>query len=225
VPDLLAARCRPVWTTGRRPTRTLCAIALQAVRQTEARLGERVLVMGQGLVGLLVTNFLQAAGARVMAVDLAPSRRLLCPAMGAERTVILGEQNLSTKRAPGRGFGVDAAVILHGDASNAPIEQAAEVIRRTAAAWWLWATPGPNLPGRFFTKKSSRCGIPVPTVRGATIRATRWAGIDYPIGYVRWTEQRNFQACLDLMAKGRIHLAALTTRRARFADALSFIRI
>jgi threonine dehydrogenase-like Zn-dependent dehydrogenase len=68
---------------------------LHAVRQTEPRLGDRVLVMGQGLVGLLISNFLKASGARVMGVDLLPARRRVAEAMGAEKVVIIGQQNLS----------------------------------------------------------------------------------------------------------------------------------
>src|SRR6185503_13924142 len=86
---------------------TLCAIALQAVRQTEPSLGDRVLVMGQGLVGLLVTNLLRAAGARVMAVDLLPGRVPFCQAVGAEKIVIPGKQNLADEvRAWTEGYGV-----------------------------------------------------------------------------------------------------------------------
>src|SRR5438552_3524369 len=95
LPDFLVAPVPDGVENWQAAYTTLCSIALQAVRQTEPKLGDLVLVMGQGLVGLLVTNFLKAAGARVMAVDLMPSRRSFCQAMGAEKTVILGEQNLS----------------------------------------------------------------------------------------------------------------------------------
>src|SRR6267143_1522664 len=92
VPDFLAAPVPEGVENWQAAYTTICAIALQAVRQTEAALGERVLVMGQGLVGLLVTNLLQANGVRVMAVDVQASRRSFCRAMGAEKIVIQGEQ-------------------------------------------------------------------------------------------------------------------------------------
>src|SRR4051812_32709089 len=87
VPDMLAAPIPtsvPGWQAA---YTTLCAISLQAVRQTAPSLGERVLVMGQGLVGLLITNLLKSSGARVMAVDLLPTRRPFSESMGAERFI------------------------------------------------------------------------------------------------------------------------------------------
>ena len=111
-PDLLTAHVPDAVPNWQAAYTTLCAIALQAVRRAEIQLGDRVVAMGQGLVGLLVTNLLRVGGARVMAVDVIPSRRALCPAMGAERAVIAGEQNLSDEvRLWTDGFGADAAVI------------------------------------------------------------------------------------------------------------------
>src|SRR5438045_331611 len=119
VPDLLAAPVPNGVENWQAAYTTLCAIALQAVRQTEPLLGDRILVMGQGLVGLLVTSLLRASGARVLAVDLQASRRPFCEMMGAEKTVILGQQSLSDEvRAWTEGFGVDAAVICTATQSN-----------------------------------------------------------------------------------------------------------
>ena len=109
---------------------TLCAIALHAVRQAEPGLGDRILVMGQGLIGLLVTGFLKASGARVLAVDVQDWKRPCCEAMGAERVVISSRSNLADEvRSWSEGYGVDAAIICTGTQSNAPIEQAAEALR------------------------------------------------------------------------------------------------
>src|SRR5205085_3344075 len=94
VPDLLATPVPAAVENWQAAYTTLCAIALHAVRQTEPSLGDRVLVMGQGLIGLLVTSMLHANGVRVIAVDLEPARRPLAAAMGAERVVIPGEQSL-----------------------------------------------------------------------------------------------------------------------------------
>ena len=133
VPDMLAApvpKAVPNWMAA---YTTLCSISLHAVRQTEPRLGDRVLVMGQGLVGLLITNFLKASGARVMAVDLLPARRKVAEAVGAEKVVILGQQNLAEEvRLWTEGYGVDAAVICTASQSNTPIEQAVEACRDRA---------------------------------------------------------------------------------------------
>ena len=111
MPDLLVAPVPADVENWQAAYTTLCAIALQAVRQTEPALGDRVLVMGQGLIGLLITNLLRANGARVMAVDLQAARKPFAEAMGAERVVVLGQQNLSDEvRAWTDGYGVDAAI-------------------------------------------------------------------------------------------------------------------
>ena len=204
---------------------TLCAIALQAVRQTEPALGDRVLVMGQGLVGLLVTNLLHANGVRVMAVDVQPVRvSHFARAMGAERLVVQGEQKLSDEvRAWTDGFGVDAAIICTATQSNAPIEQAAEALRDRGRIVDVGITKI-ELPWKTFYEKEIDVRFSRSYGPGRYDPAYEWAGNDYPIGYVRWTEQRNLQACLHLMASGRIKLEELTTLRAPFNNALEVYR-
>jgi len=221
LPDLLLAAVPSSVENWQAAYTTLCAIALQAVRQTEPQLGDRVLVMGQGLIGLLATTFLRAAGACVMAVDLMPSRRPFCHAMGAEKVVILGEQNLADEvRFWTDGYGVDAAVICTATQSNTPIEQAAEAVR-DRARFVIVGNTRAELAWRIFYEKELEVRYSRSYGPGRYDPSYEWGGADYPIGYVRWTEQRNFQACLDLMAKGQINLGAITTRRAPFNDALS----
>lgn len=220
VPDLLAAPIPaqvPGWQAA---YTTLCSIALHAVRQTEPRLGDRILVMGQGLVGLLITNFLKASGARVMAVDLLPARRPVAEAMGAERSVILGQQNLAEEvRLWTDGYGVDAAVICTATQSNAPIEQAAEACRDRGRIVDVGITKI-ELPWRLFAEKEIEFRFSRSYGPGRYDPGYEWGGNDYPIGFVRWTEQRNFQACLHAMSEGLLQLGALTTRRVPFCDAL-----
>ncbi|HEX7863183.1 MAG TPA: bi-domain-containing oxidoreductase [Verrucomicrobiae bacterium] len=221
VPDMLAAPIPKEVPSWQAAYTTLCSIALHAVRQTEPRLGERVLVMGQGLVGLLITNFLKASGARVMAVDLLPSRRKFSEAVGAERVVIIGQQNLSEEvRLWTEGYGVDAAVICTATDSNTPIEQAAEACRDRARMVDVGITKI-ELPWRMFSEKEIEFRFSRSYGPGRYDPSYEWGGNDYPIGFVRWTEQRNFQACLHAMGSGLLNLEALTTRRVAFNDALS----
>jgi predicted dehydrogenase/threonine dehydrogenase-like Zn-dependent dehydrogenase len=221
LPDLLVAPVPAGVENWQAAYTTLCAIALQAVRQAEAVLGDRVLVMGQGLIGLLVTNLLRASGARVLAVDLEPARRPFCEAMGAERVVISSQQHLTEEvRAWTEGFGVDKAIICTASQSNEPIEQAAEALRDRGRLVDVGITRI-ELPWKLFYEKELEVRFSRSYGPGRYDPAYEWAGNDYPIGYVRWTEQRNFQACLQLMAAGQLNLAALTTRRARFAEAVS----
>jgi predicted dehydrogenase/threonine dehydrogenase-like Zn-dependent dehydrogenase len=220
VPDLLAAPVPKEVANWQAAYTTLCSIALHAVRQTEPRLGDRILVMGQGLVGLLITNFLTASGARVLAVDLLPARRKAAEAVGAERVVIVGQQNLMDEvRLWTEGYGVDAAVICTASQSNTPIEQAAEACRDRARMVDVGITKI-ELPWRTFSDKEIEFRFSRSYGPGRYDPSYEWGGNDYPIGFVRWTEQRNFQAALHAMAQGLIHLDALTTRRVKFMEAL-----
>lgn len=220
LPDLLVAPVPDRVPSWQAAYTTLCAIALQAVRQTEPTLGDRILVMGQGLVGLLVTNLLAANGVRVMAVDLQASRRRFSELAGAEKTVILGPQNLADEvRVWTGGLGVDAAVICTATQSNTPIEQAADALRDRGRLIDVGITKI-ELPWKIFYEKELDVRFSRSYGPGRYDPNYEWAGNDYPVGYVRWTEQRNFQACLHLMATGTLKLDALTTRRVPFANAL-----
>lgn len=221
VPDFLTARVPEAVPSWQAAYTTLCSIALQAVRQTEPRLGDRVLVLGQGLVGLLITNLLHASGARVMAVDLLAGRRSFCHAMGAEKTVILGEQNLADEiRAWTDGYGVDAAILCTASQANTPVEQAAEALRDRGRIVVVGITKV-ELPWRTFSEKEIEVRYSRSYGPGRYDPTYEWGGSDYPIGYVRWTEQRNFDAVLHLMAQKQLHLDKLTTRRLPMTDALS----
>ena len=220
VPDMLAAHVPEGVENWQAAYTTITSIALQAVRQLQPTLGERVLVVGQGLVGLLVTAFLRASGARVMALDVAAARRPLAQAMGAERIVIAGQQDLRQEvRAWTDGYGIDAAVLAASASTNAPTEQALEVLRDRGRLCVVGKTKV-DLPWEYAFGKEIEVRFSRSYGPGRYDPAYEWAGADYPVGYVRWTEQRNFEACLQLMRTGDLNLAALTTRRAPFTQAL-----
>jgi predicted dehydrogenase/threonine dehydrogenase-like Zn-dependent dehydrogenase len=220
VPDMLAAHVPEGVENWQAAYTTIASISLQAVRQLQPSLGERVLVVGQGLVGLLVTAFLRASGARVMAVDVAPARRALAQAMGAEQVVIAGQQDLRQEaRAWTEGYGIDAAVLAASAATNGPTEQALEVLRDRGRLVVVGKTKV-DLPWEYAFGKEIEVRFSRSYGPGRYDPAYEWAGADYPIGYVRWTEQRNFEACLQLMRTGDLDITALTTRRAPFSQAL-----
>jgi predicted dehydrogenase/threonine dehydrogenase-like Zn-dependent dehydrogenase len=220
VPDMLAAHVPEGVQNWQAAYTTIASISLQAVRQLQPSLGERVLVVGQGLVGLLVTAFLRASGARVMALDVAPARRALALAMGAEKVVIAGQQDLRQEvRAWTEGYGIDAAILAASASSNGPTEQTLEVLRDRGRLVVVGKTKV-DLPWEYAFGKEIEVRFSRSYGPGRYDPAYEWAGSDYPIGYVRWTEQRNFEACLQLMRTGDLNIAALTTRRAPFAQAL-----
>ncbi|HWN97006.1 MAG TPA: bi-domain-containing oxidoreductase [Methylomirabilota bacterium] len=220
VPDMLAAKIPEGVENSQGAYTTIASIALQVVRQLEPNLGDRVLVMGQGLIGLFITNFLAANGCRVMAVDVAPARRPFCEAAGAERVVILGQQNLADEvRAWTDGFGVDAVALATATADNKPTEQSIEALRDRGRIVVLGNTKV-DLLWKYAYAKEIDVRYSRAYGAGRYEPNYEWAGVDYPIGYVRWTEQRNFDACLQLIKTGALKVDAFTTRRAPFTDAL-----
>lgn len=220
VPDLLAAPVPEGVENWQAAYTTVTSIALQAVRQLQPSLGDRVIVMGQGLIGLLVTALLRASGAQVMGVDLAPARRPLSRAMGAQHVVIAAEQELRHEvRAWTGGYGVDAVVLATASSSNTPTEQALDALRDRGRIVIVGKTKV-DLPWETAYHKEIDVRYSRSYGPGRYDPAYEWAGMDYPIGYVRFTEQRNFETCLELMRSGALNLTALTTRRAPFSRAL-----
>lgn len=224
VPNMLAAKVPASVENWQAAYTTIMSIALQAVRQLESRLGERVLVIGQGLIGLLVTNILHASGVRVMAVDIAVARQQLAKAMGAEKVVILGQHDLRQEAQVWTdGFGVDAVVLATTTATNEPTEQAVDVLRDRGRIVVVGNTRV-ELSWKYAYEKEIDVRYSRSYGPGRYDPSYEWAGTDYPIGYVRWTEQRNFEACLHLMTNGAVNLSALTTRRVPFSESLDAFR-
>ncbi len=220
LPDFLIAPVPAKVENWRAAYTTLASIALQAVRQAEVGVGDRVMVIGQGLIGLLVTNLLAAAGVRVMALELDAARKNFSESMGAERFIVPSEQIVAEEvRAWTEGFGVDAAILCTATASNVPVEQAAEALRDRGRVVVVGNTHA-ELDWKIFYEKELEVRYSRSYGPGRYDASYEWGGADYPVGYVRWTEQRNFQACLHLMAEGRLNLRALTTRVVPFAETL-----
>ena len=223
-PDLLMAKVPDGVRNNHATYTTIASIALQAVRQTEPTLGDRVLVLGQGLVGLFVTNLLAINGARVMAVDLLPDRKELSATLGAERLVIPGAQNLEEEvREWTQGFGVDSVVVCTAASSNGPIDQAVDALRDRGRMVIVGNTHT-ELHWKVAYAKEIEVRYSRSYGPGRYDPAYEFGGGDYPIGYVRWTEGRNFDACLHLMQTGQLHIDELTTRRVKFDECLDVYR-
>src|SRR5262249_25293270 len=130
VPDMLVAQVPDGVENWEAAYTAIVSIALHTVRQIEPRLGDRVLLIGQGLVGLLITALLRANGARVLAMDLQAAREPFARAMGAERFVVSAERLMSDEvRAWTESYGVDAVVLATSTRSNTPTEHAIEALR------------------------------------------------------------------------------------------------
>lgn len=224
IPDMLAEKVPDATPSWMAAYTTIASIALQAVRQTEPRLGDRVLVVGQGLVGLLVTNLLSLSGARVLATDLQESRRDVSLAMGASQFINPGRQEMlgAISQWTG-GYGADAAIVCVGGSSAAPIEQAGLALRDRGRLVDVGILKI-ELPWKLFYEKELEVRFSRSYGPGRYDPTYEWGGADYPIGYVRWTERRNFQALLDLMSTQQLELDAITTKRLPFAQALDVYR-
>jgi predicted dehydrogenase len=138
--------------------------------------------------------------------------------------VILGAQNLADEvREWTEGYGVDAVVLCTATASNTPVAQSAEVLRDRGRMVIVGNTKA-DLAWKTFYEKELDVRYSRSYGPGRYDPSYEWGGADYPISYVRWTEQRNFDACLHLMSTGQLDLHAITTRRVPFANALEVYR-
>lgn len=220
LPEMLVAKVPEGVSTTDASYTTICSIALQAVRQAEIGIGDRVLVMGQGLVGLLVSNLLKIAGAQVAAVDIVDERKSTCQAVGVDCFINARDGNFHDAiREWTDGYGVDAAIVCTASQSNTPIHQSAEALRDRGRLIDVGITKI-ELDWKLFYEKELEVRFSRSYGPGRYDPVYEWGGVDYPIGYVRWTENRNFRACLELMKEEKLALEALTTSVIPFLKAI-----
>ena len=199
VPDGVSLRDAAFTTVG--------AIALQGVRRAEAQLGERVVVIGLGLIGLLTTQLLRAAGCQVLGVEPSPERRALGSELGAELVAAPDEAEAAVKQWSG-GIGADATLITASSASDAIVNQSVGLLRRKGRVVvvgdvGLGLERGPiyQREADFLISTSYGPGRYDPTYEEG--------GLDYPIAYVRWTENRNMEEFLRLVGTGDVKVEPL----------------
>jgi len=191
----------------------LGAIALQGIRLVQPTLGEAVVVTGLGLIGLVTVQLLRAHGCRVLGLDLDPAKLALAQSLGAE-TVDLraGQDPLAAALAFSRGRGVDAVIITASTKSNEPVHQAALMCRKRGRIVLVGVT-GLELSRADFYEKELTFQVSCSYGPGRYDPSYEEKGNDYPVGFVRWTEQRNFEAVLDMMADGRLDVKPLVSHR------------
>ncbi len=198
----------------------LGAIALQGIRLVKPTLGECVVVTGLGLIGLVTVQLLRANGCRVLGIDFDSSKCELARKFGAE-TVDLskGEDPIKAAEAFSRGRGVDAVIITASTKSNEPVSQAATMSRKQGRIV-LVGVVGLELSRADFFEKELTFQVSCSYGAGRYDSEYEEKGNDYPVGYVRWTEQRNFEAVLDMMSSGVLDVESLITHRYSIEDAL-----
>jgi predicted dehydrogenase len=198
---------------------TLGAIAMQGVRQADVRLGESVAVIGLGLVGQLTVQILKAAGCVVLGIDVSAEACELAARCGCDAvaTRTSGDIERTAARLT-NGFGVDAAIITAAAPTNDPIELSAKICRERGKVVMVGVT-GMELPRGPFYEKELEFRLSRSYGPGRYDPLYEEKGIDYPIGYVRWTEQRNMEAFVQLLATKRVDVALLTTHTFAIEDA------
>ena len=191
----------------------LGAIGLQGIRLIAPTLGEAVVVTGLGLIGLMTVQMLQANGCRVLGIDPDPARSVLARQMGAE-TVDLsaGADSIASALAFSNGRGADAVVITATAKTNTIMHQSAQISRKRGRIV-LVGVVGLELTRSDFYEKELTFQVSCSYGPGRYDPAYEDRGLDYPIGFVRWTEQRNFEAVLDLLASGRLNVEPLISKR------------
>ncbi|MBL0344198.1 bi-domain-containing oxidoreductase [Candidatus Villigracilis affinis] len=194
---------------------TLGAISLHGFRLAEPQLGENVAVIGLGLLGLLTIQLAAAAGCHVLGIDIDPKRIKLASSLNVESVLRPQAESAAAAFTANRGF--DSIIICADTPSNDPVELAG-VIARDRAKVVATGAVGLNFPRKVYYEKE------ISFINSRSYGPGRYDsnyeenGVDYPIGYVRWTEGRNFQAVVDLMGSGKLKVTPLISHRFDIED-------
>ena len=196
----------------------LGSVALQGIRLIKPTLGEAVVVTGLGLIGLMTVQLLKANGCRVLGLDFDQDKLLLAKKFGAEVVDLSKENPLTAADIFSRGRGMDAVIITASTSSDEPIHQAAQMCRKRARIV-LVGMAGLKISREDFYKKELTFQVSASYGPGRYDPNYEEKGQDYPVGFVRWTEQRNFEAVLDMMVTGALDVKPLISHRFGIAEA------
>jgi predicted dehydrogenase/threonine dehydrogenase-like Zn-dependent dehydrogenase len=203
---------------------TVGAIAMHGMRRAEPQLGETSLVIGLGLIGQLVVRLLVAAGIRVLGLDMVEDRCRLAEQAGAVLCAAPDDEGLAAIAASldelTSGRGADHVFLAAGGSSNAPVETAARLARDRARIVDIGKTKL-DLPWTAYYDKELDVRFSRSYGPGRYDDRYELDGIDYPAGYVRWTERRNIECFLDLLARKDLEVASLISGRFPINNATS----
>lgn len=195
------------------------SIGLQGIRLIQPTLGEAIVVTGVGLIGLMTVQLLIAQGCRVLAIDFDDAKLALAKQYGAEIcNPGKGEDPVAAGMAFSRGNGVDGVVITASTKSNEPVTQAARMCRKRGRVV-LVGVVGLELNRSDFYEKEISFQVSCSYGPGRYDEEYEDKGNDYPLGFVRWSQQRNFEAVLDMMSSGKLVIDELITKVFEFENA------
>lgn len=191
----------------------LGAISLQGIRLLQPTLGEVFAVTGLGLLGILAVQLLRAQGCKVLGLDFDANRLELAHQFGAEPVFLAkNEDPLKTALAISKGRGLDGVLITTSTSSNEPVQQAAQMCRKRGRIV-LVGTAGLEISRADFYEKELSFQVSCSYGPGRYDENYEKNGNDYPLPYVRWTEQRNIEAVLEMMSERNIFVEPLITHR------------
>lgn len=199
---------------------TLGAIALQGVRQADVNLGENVVVIGLGLIGLITVQLLKANGCRVLGLDINESNFDLAKKLGCNECALFNNESIKLVESFTNSYGSDAVIITASTKSNEPIEYSLHFARKRSKIVIVGVT-GMNIPRSPFYEKELDIRISCSYGAGRYDTLYEEKGIDYPIGYVRWTENRNMQAILNLLSENKLDFKSLITHKIPIQNGLN----
>jgi len=197
---------------------TLGAVALHGIRTSEARLGDLVAVIGLGLLGQLTVQLLKGAGCRVLGMDIDAARAQLARNLGADAVASSAAAFRDLCGEMSHGLGVDSILITAETPSSDPVNLAGSIARDRAIVVAV-GTVGMDIERKAYYEKELDFRISRSYGPGRYDTAYEQKGRDYPIGYVRWTETRNMQAFLQLLAEKKVSVAPLITHTFAIDDA------
>lgn len=219
VPVNLCAKVPELVSDDEAAFTVISAIGLQGIRLVQPTMGETVAVIGLGLIGLITVQLLRAHGCRVIGIDYDSKKLTMAGSFGAESVNLsAGEDPIAAARSFSHERGVDAVLITAATDSNEPLRQAALMSRKRGRIV-LVGVAGLELSRADFYEKELSFQVSCSYGPGRYDPLYEEKGQDYPLGFVRWTEQRNFEAVLDVMALQRLDVKPLISHRFPITEA------
>lgn len=219
VPKNLCVKLLPKTELDQAAFTTIGAIAMQGIRRADLKLGENCVVLGLGLIGQLTIRLLKAAGVKTFGIDLKQELVDLATQSGATDATLRGDELIEERiKRFSNGNGVDAVIITAATSSTDPVELAGQISRVHGRVVIVGAVPTGFSRKQYYRKE---LGLLMSTSYGPGRYDANYEekGLDYPIGQVRWTENRNMQAFAELLGSGTLKISDLISHKFPFAKA------